>query len=150
MFRNILVPVDGSAYAHKAVEIAADLAAKYSARITLLHVIRPEPSALPSGTLKQSLAAERSGPAAEKFLNEVAQRFVEQEADFLRKKGLDNIGRAVESGDPATKIVGHARDHSIDLIVMGSRGTSDLTALLLGSVSHKVGQLAPCTCLTVR
>jgi nucleotide-binding universal stress UspA family protein len=66
------------------------------------------------------------------------------------KMGLDNVIRAVEAGDPASRIVEHAREHKIDLIVMGSRGTSDVKGLMLGSVSHKVTQLAPCMCLTLR
>jgi nucleotide-binding universal stress UspA family protein len=149
MFRNLLVPVDGSDHAHKAVEIAGDLASKYGARVTVLHVVRPEPLALGAQALREFRALERGG-APEKFLYEIAQRFVDREADFLHEKGLDNVGRAIETGDPASRIVEHARDHMIDLIVMGSRGASDLKGLLLGSVSHKVAQIAPCMCLTVR
>jgi nucleotide-binding universal stress UspA family protein len=150
MFRNILVPVDGSGHAHKAVEVAGDLASKYGARVTVLHVLRSEPIGIGPEKFKALVGAERISAVAEQFLREVAQRFVDQEADFLMKKGLNNVGRTVESGDPASKIVGHARDHMVDLIVMGSRGMTDLKDLMLGSVSHKVAQLAPCTCLTVR
>ena len=55
-----------------------------------------------------------------------------------------------EEGDPARVIAEHAGLHKVDLIVMGRRGLGGLEGLLLGSVSHKVAQLAPCACLTVR
>jgi len=43
-----------------------------------------------------------------------------------------------------------ALEFAADMIVMGSRGVSDLKGLVMGSVSHKVMQLAPCTCVSVR
>ena len=55
----------------------------------------------------------------------------------------------LEFGDPAGVLVDYAKAHAIDLIVMGRRGLGDLGGLLLGSVSHKVAQLASCACLTV-
>jgi len=56
----------------------------------------------------------------------------------------------VLEGDPAGRIVEAARKRGADLIVIGSRGLGDLQGMLLGSVSHKVAQLAPCTCIIVR
>jgi nucleotide-binding universal stress UspA family protein len=56
----------------------------------------------------------------------------------------------VEHGDPADQIVHAAERHHADLIVMGRRGHGDLKGLLLGSVSHKVCQLADTACLTVK
>ena len=40
--------------------------------------------------------------------------------------------------------------HQVDLIVVGTRGLSDLKGLLMGSVSHKLGQLSKVTCITVK
>ena len=56
----------------------------------------------------------------------------------------------VVGGRPADTIVAAAERDKADMIVMGSRGFSDLKGLLLGSVSHKVSHLAPCTCVTVK
>ncbi|MCG8545738.1 MAG: universal stress protein, partial [Alphaproteobacteria bacterium] len=56
----------------------------------------------------------------------------------------------IGEGNPTDEIVAYARDNGIDLIVIASRGLSDFRGLLLGSVSHKVVQLAECPCLVVR
>ena len=52
-------------------------------------------------------------------------------------------------GDPAPAILDHAREVGADMIVLGSRGLGDLKGLVMGSVSHKVACLAPCTCVAV-
>ena len=66
-----------------------------------------------------------------------------------RQKGVGNLETLVEVGDPASVIVNMARTRNADLIVLGRRGLGTLTGLLLGSVSHKVIQLANRPCLTV-
>ena len=53
-------------------------------------------------------------------------------------------------GDPVKEILRHAEEDAANLIVMGSRGLGDLQGLLMGSVSHKVSQLSPCSCITVK
>ena len=53
-------------------------------------------------------------------------------------------------GDAAQEILSYVEAHPKTLVVMGRRGVSTIRGLLLGSVSHKVAQLAPCPCLTVK
>ena len=60
------------------------------------------------------------------------------------------MGLVVKQGDPAKCILAAIDEESADFVVMGSRGLSDLKGLLMGSVSHKVSHLAPCTCVTVK
>jgi nucleotide-binding universal stress UspA family protein len=67
-----------------------------------------------------------------------------------RNHGATRIERVIEEGDPTRRILALAKARGVDMIVMGSRGLGDLQGLLLGSVSHKVGHLAKCTCITVR
>jgi len=64
--------------------------------------------------------------------------------------GVPKVTRQVEDGDPVKRILEVARDVDADLIVTGARGLSDLKALMVGSVSHKLAHLAPVTCITVR
>ncbi len=56
----------------------------------------------------------------------------------------------VKVGNPARTIVAFAARSGADLIVMGGRGHGDIEGFLLGSVSHKVSNLAECTCMTVK
>lgn len=55
-----------------------------------------------------------------------------------------------DTGDPATKILDHARDLDCDAIIMGHRGTGDFQGLLMGSVAHKVNHKAACRVITVK
>jgi len=53
-------------------------------------------------------------------------------------------------GDPAARILACAQQEKVDCIIMGSRGLSDIQALLEGSVSRKVSNRAICTTIAVR
>jgi nucleotide-binding universal stress UspA family protein len=75
--------------------------------------------------------------------------FVERESKGLSEAGLVATG-GVREGDPATEIVASAREDNADLVVMGSRGRTRLSSIVLGSVSRKVLSHAPCSVLLVR
>jgi nucleotide-binding universal stress UspA family protein len=64
--------------------------------------------------------------------------------------GVGAIQTLVDEGDPAETILRVAGERDADMIVMGTRGLGAAMGLVMGSVSHKVAQLAPCTCVTVR
>jgi nucleotide-binding universal stress UspA family protein len=67
-----------------------------------------------------------------------------------REHGVTEVIGRTEEGRPAGQILEVAEREEVDMIVMGSRGLSDARALFLGSVSHKVANHAPCTCITVK
>lgn len=138
-FRHILLAVDGSPGSRTAAEQAAGLARLCSARVLVVHVRRAIPDFI-------------GQPYYQRMLDEVARRADEVLAPFralLDEAGVPFEERVLE-GDPARGISEAARIEGCDLIVMGARGVSDLEGLLLGSVSHKVLQTAPCPVLTVR
>ena len=54
------------------------------------------------------------------------------------------------SGDPAAEIIRAAREKKVELIIVGARGLSQLSGLILGSVSEKVLHVAPCPVIVVR
>ena len=79
----------------------------------------------------------------------LGQRVLASAERTLREQGIRRITTTVLGGDPAPAILDHAREVGADMIVLGSRGLGDLKGLVMGSVSHQVASLAPCTCVTV-
>jgi len=148
MIKNILVAVDGSTHAKKAVSYAADLAMKYDAKVHLLHVISE--AKVPEG-LDKFIEVERIKDPPEKvLLKKVGDAIIEAGQEEARQKGLKDVKSSVALGDPAEKILDYAKDNGVDMIIMGSRGLGGVKGLFLGSVSSKVCHLADNTCVTVK
>jgi len=141
--RNILVPVDGSIHAINAVSYADDLADKCGANLNLLYVLQPEESYILPEHLEK-LVEETGGAKSE------ADRILAAAMDRITLCDRARISKETREGDPAGEIVKFCREKGIDLIIMGNRGMGDLKGLLLGSVSHKVVQVAECPCLLYR
>jgi nucleotide-binding universal stress UspA family protein len=131
-WRNILVPVDGSAPSRRAVVQAAALARKLKAGITALHVITPF----------EAHAFGEVLPAVITFADfeEHAKRASGKILSGARKSaaGAPCLCRTVWDVSAAEAIVKAARRSRCDLIVMGSHGRRGLERLLLGSVAQKV------------
>jgi nucleotide-binding universal stress UspA family protein len=141
MFRNILVAVDGSSHANRALSEAIDLAAAGNGRLTLLTAISKP-------------ATWATTPMAVASTQTLAQD-LEQEAKDALCAAVDRVPADI----PVTKIltekpIRHALSERIksgqhDLIVMGSRGRGAVSASLLGSVSHYVLNHSPIPVLVV-
>lgn len=174
MFNTILLPTDGSGHANKAAHIAGDLAGRYDAELVVLHVLlrghldeglkhyaeverladsQPLSQAvasIPEGRFPVSMLPGNGGETEEEVLNAVAEHVLQAAADTAKKRGASKLRTLIEDGDPAQRILQRAEAEGADLIVMGSRGFSDLKSLVVGSVSHKVSHLAPCPVMSVR
>ena len=147
MFAKILVPLDGSEGAGRALETALELAERFDAELSLLCVFRHH------SPLEASLSMVRArGPMdrPDDALKGYAGDIVAAAKARAIAAGVTPTEAIIKRGQPARSIVEFAKDRGIDAIVMGSRGTGDIEGLLLGSVSHKVTSLAPCTCVTVK
>lgn len=146
MIKNILIPVDGSEHSKKALHMGCDLAKKYGAAVHLIHVaespIREHTMALGGAALTLRASPDE--------LKEAGSRELEFASEYATNHGVKEVTTEIEGGSPAHRIVESAKETHADMIVMGSRGLSDLAGLLVGSVSHKVTNMAPCTCITVR
>lgn len=130
---HILFPTDFSSCSEHALPEAAEVAHRYGAKLTLLHVVAPAPEV--------DTAAE------------VADRFPTQEAVERcvkdRTRDID-VAHAVAHGySAADKVLAYAEANNVDLIVMGSHGRRGFSRAILGSESERVLRLAKCPVLTV-
>jgi len=150
MFKHILVPVDGSEHAARAIDIACDLAKHYGARLTLLHVLTHPGGYYVPPELKSFADIEHMKLTEHDVVESVGREIVCHAERQVAGKGVKNCNGRLEIGDPVGCIAEVVRRDGIDLIVMGRRGLGDLGGLLLGSVSHKVAQAVDCCCLTVK
>lgn len=145
MFKRILVPVDGSNGALKALELAVQMQKTTGAELLLLTVFRHH------SLLEASTSMVR--PAQPENMDDVLRQHSKEVAEAAKKYALEQGVKSprafVKSGQPARTIVKFAKDHEADLIVLGSRGLGDLEGYLLGSVSHKVTSLADCPVMVV-
>ncbi len=137
MFKRVLVAIDGSPYSEAAVPTAIEAAKKFGADVFVLHVVEHDRG--------RAVAYTTESPAE-------ATELVGTAVKAARAAGLVAQGevRDVAVGHVAKAIVEIAAARRIDLIVMGSRGLSDVQGLLLGSVTHKVIQLAQVAVLVAR
>ena len=149
MVETILVPTDGSDHADKAVAIAAEIALKSGAGIILLHVLRDPGGGRAPDEMREMARLENIRITEHDIRRAGANQVLRSAETQARDHGATRIERVIEEGDPTRRILALAKARAADLIVMGSRGLGDLQGLLLGSVSHKVGHLAKCTCITV-
>ncbi|NLO20445.1 MAG: universal stress protein [Syntrophomonadaceae bacterium] len=145
MFKQILVPVDGSDFATNAARKALVIAQKHDSKITLLHVVNHSqlfsmgsPQSLPVIT---DLMIEGVIKGAEKILEDTRQALGPSKVEIETK---------IEWGTPAQVIINLARNQACDLIVMGSRGLSKMSGLFLGSVSDRVTKIAPCPVMLIK
>jgi nucleotide-binding universal stress UspA family protein len=146
MISNILIPVDGSDHSRKALELGCDMAKKYGAAVHLMHITE---SPIRDQTLVLGGAAVTFS-ASPQDLKRAGSKVLEYAREYAQNHGVKEVTTEVTGGSPAHRIVESAKDIHADMIVMGTRGLSDLAGLLVGSVSHKVTNMATCTCITVR
>jgi nucleotide-binding universal stress UspA family protein len=144
VFRDILVAIDGSAHAARALDEAIDLAERDNARLTIMTAV-PDPSAwLLTG-------AAYGGEIDYVALSEESERKYRElldKAAFQVPQGVSVTKRLVH-GRPGDRILEQITEGHHDLVVMGSRGRGNVRSLVLGSVSHQVLNAAPAAVLIV-
>ena len=137
MFKHVLVAIDGSTYSQLALPAAIEVARKFDSEVLVVHVSEHDRGRAVVYTLET--------PAE-------ATTIVGDAVKTARDAGVIARGqvRDAATGHVAKVIVETAQANGIDLIVMGSRGLSDVQGLMLGSVTHKVMQTADIPVLVVR
>jgi nucleotide-binding universal stress UspA family protein len=144
MFKRILVPLDGSGLAERALPVAARLARASGGSITLVRIISTAPAALPSAPARPNLVQTVS--ASDQLL---ASSYLEgvQVMDIL--KGI-HVKTEVAVGLIAPLILSLAASSHSDIIVMSSHGFTGVTHWMMGSVAEKVARYADIPVLILR
>lgn len=174
MIKHILAATDASDSARKAVDLAAEIAAKFDAELTIVHVLvhgrraqemrrmaeaehlisraRPALNDIRNvpGTMGEIFHAERSTQEMDRIAAAIGEVIVEHAEERARELGAAKVTGKTMVGSYTEAILSAADDVGADMIVMGSRGLGGFRELLLGSVSHKVTQRAKCSVVTVR
>jgi len=132
MFKNILVPVDGSATAQLAVEKAIGLAKAFGSRVTAIFVIDPYPFTGVGTDFAYGQAEYLSAATAE------ANAAIKAAKTAFEQAGVSVSTSVIESHAAWRGVVEAAASLQADLIVMGSHGRSGLEKLVLGSVTQAV------------
>ena len=141
MIKKILVPVDGSEHANRALDFALDLAQKYSAEIVVLAVVQhPILSEVPLNIMEYYGGIKA---IYEKVLSDSLEKAKKATPNL-------NITSKLIEGYPADKIIETAHEGNFDMIVMGRRGQGHLGHTLLGSVSDRVADQSPCALLIIK
>ncbi len=146
-FKHIVVPIDFSNTSREALPYAYKLALGYGSKITLLHAI----------TLfdYDPYSKKHSFPSADELYASIeasADAHCSEIIDDANKQSKDlQIEKVMERGiSPHEVISGYPKEQNADLIVMATHGRSGLSNVLLGSVTEKVIQTAPCPVLVVK
>lgn len=132
MFKRILIPTDGSDISRKATTIALGMAHAVNARVFALSVKEPFP---------YSAISEIQPVPPQEFLDEqdrIAAQRAQEVRDACEIAGLSCEAETREALHPWEAIIECAETQGCDLIVMGSHGRGQVTALLLGSETQKV------------
>ncbi|MCD6351920.1 MAG: universal stress protein [Armatimonadetes bacterium] len=127
MYKRVLVPLDGSELAERALKHAVDLAAAFGATLELVRVVPVAPLEVARGGAMTDLEAEVA--EAREYLEGLRQR--------LADSGLQVLS-TVRQGDVAEELIQHAQTSQCDLIVMSTHGRSGLARWVYGSIADRV------------
>jgi nucleotide-binding universal stress UspA family protein len=139
VYRSILVPLDGSALAERALAVAATLAARLQSDLHLVHVHRER-------VVDEMATYGLSGAAA----REAAEAYIRGSVDRVRGDQGGKVSGSVLDGSAAGAIVAHAQAIGSDLIVMASHGRTGASRFWLGSVADAVMRSATVPVLLLR
>jgi nucleotide-binding universal stress UspA family protein len=148
MSKQILVPVDGSEHAMRALAVACELAKAENRTLRLLHVV---PSTQVPDGLKQYARVEHiHNPPEYLYETALAEGVLNAARDQALEAGASNVECSVEHGDVARGILDTAARAHVDTIVIGTRGLSDMQGMVFGSIAHKVAHAADCRVIMVK
>jgi nucleotide-binding universal stress UspA family protein len=141
MYKRILLPLDGSTMAEKALPHAIAQAKQFGAMLILLRVLEPFPHARGMSTVDIGSIKRQA--------NEWAQEYLDRLVADTQEQGV-SVQSAIVEGQPNVTIMQFAEKNQVDLIVVCSRGRSGVSRWLMGSVADRVVRGATVPVLLVR
>lgn len=129
--KKILLPTDFSEASEQAINLASKINAKEKNEIHLLHMIE-----IPSGIIDMGAGRNFSIPESMLYIRKVRDKLVAYKDKFFSKD--DDVKHAIRFQTPYEGIRDYAKKINSDLIIMGTKGHSDLEELLIGSNTEKV------------
>lgn len=152
LFTKIVVPYDGSIYSKKALSRAIEVAHNLESTIHLITVVNVG-YVSPPGMLKglaRSKSEKNSIKKLKKSVKEDTEKMLKREIVRCDHKGISATYKVLE-GNVSDSILDYIKKNKATLVVIGSQGLSGINKIkILGSVSRKVSELAPCPVLIVR
>jgi nucleotide-binding universal stress UspA family protein len=140
IIEKILLPVDGSDYMKREVELACEFSKIFGADVTIFHVIAMPMSSEVGGILNASKELEEAGNA---ILEEARQ--IAEGCGIKPKLELD-----FSVGNPGMRIIRKAEAEGANLIIIGAKGKNRFREILMGSVANTVVNNSKCLVLIVR
>ena len=139
---RIVVAVDGSENADRALDVAADIAAKYGATLALLSVVPP--------TVVPSYGGPIFEPPSQESMQAIYDEVLAKGRARVDNPRIARVEIVRREGVVVDEILAYLDEERPDLLVMGSRGLSAGRRLFMGSVSDALVHHAPCPVLVVR
>ena len=142
---RVLIPTDFSDFSSPALKYGCAIAARFDAEVHLLHVV-PDPAMLVPEAA--AFSADAMVEQTELLKTEATKSLQNMPSDGWSDS--KPVVREVRVGAAFIEIIDYAREHEIDLIVIGTHGRSGLMHVLMGSVAERIVRKSPCPVLTVK
>jgi len=139
--KTILVPTDGSGHSVRAAEYAISIAKEHKAKILAVFVI--------DNFVVDQFSKISSRNNVEQDLKDSGQSYISYIVGQAEKQGV-TVESIIAKGQPFEQIVNLAKNQSVDLIVMGTTGRRSTDRILIGSVTQRVIEYAPCPVLVIK
>ena len=142
-WKRILCPIDFSDASRAALQVAAETAKKYGAKVALFHAYPVPGYTFPDGSFV----------ASSKMLDELSGQANQHMAEWkalAEGMGISQVEVATAVGEPAHEILAFAKAQHADLLVIVTHGRTGLQHALMGSVAERVVRRSSCPVLTVR
>ena len=139
--KKILIPTDGSDCSLRAADVGISLAKLLGAEIIVIYAI--------DIIILEELTKSIGSKDIEKELKEKGESYLNYVAKLGKKEGLKTES-ILTKGEPHDQIVHFAKNLGVDMIVMGTYGRRGTKRILIGSVTERVIEYAPCPVLVVK